>query len=81
MQSARHDFKSNNSLLPGLTALWYMTAEEVVKIGFEEPTRSMMMQMLLLAYSEAKHPEIRALFRMCPSSVIGKKPAINNSSL
>ena len=80
VEPAQHDFKPNNSFLPGLTALWYMTAEEVVKIGFEEPTRSMMMKMLLSAYSEAKNPEIRAMFRMCPSSVISKKPAVNSSS-
>jgi SAM-dependent methyltransferase len=74
VQSARHDFHPRNTLLPGLTALWYMTAEEVVKIGFEEPTRSTMTQMLLAAHKETKGHKIRAMFRMCPSSVVGRKP-------
>jgi len=52
----------------------------VVKIGFKEPIRFMMMKMLLLVYSKAKNPEIKAMFRICPSSVISKKPAVNSSS-
>ncbi|KAK5659856.1 hypothetical protein OQA88_13319 [Cercophora sp. LCS_1] len=79
VQSIRQDFQPSNFLLPGLTALWYMTAEEVVKVGFEEPTRSMMMKMILSAHAETKSLDIRAMFRMCPSSVMGKKPAATSS--
>ncbi|KAK1833724.1 S-adenosyl-L-methionine-dependent methyltransferase [Podospora conica] len=73
VDSVRQDFRPSNTLLPGLTALWFMTAEEVVKIGFEDPTQSMMLRMLMAAHGETKSAGIRAMLRMCPSSVTGKK--------
>jgi len=76
VQADREEYaRPNNHLLPGLTSLWYLTAEEVVKIGFEEPTKSMFLQALMAAYAETRDEEIRAMFRMCPTSAIGQKPS------
>ncbi|KAK0629351.1 S-adenosyl-L-methionine-dependent methyltransferase [Bombardia bombarda] len=73
--AARHDFEPRNDLLPGLTLMWYLTADEVVRFGFEEPTKSMFLDALSAAYAETRDDSIRAMFKLCPSSVIGKKPA------
>ncbi len=54
--------------------IWYLTAEEMVQFGFEEPTKSAFMQALAAAYAETKDTQIRAMFKLCPSSVVGKKP-------
>jgi len=56
-----------------------------VRAGFEEPTKSMFLQALAAAYAETKDPGIRAMFRMRPTSVVGRKaklvPNIGNSGL
>lgn len=76
VQTAREVFdQPNNHLLPGFTSLWYLTSEEIVKIGFEEPTRSMFLEALMAAYAETKDKEVRAMFRMKPTTSIGKKPS------
>lgn len=44
-----------------------------MRAGFEEPTKSMFLQALAAAYAETKDPGIRAMFRMRPTSVVGRK--------
>ncbi|KAK3395165.1 hypothetical protein B0H63DRAFT_462758 [Podospora didyma] len=73
LEATRHDFMPPNYLLPGLTLMWYLTADEVVRFGFEEPTKSQFMAALDAAYAETRDKSIAALFRTYPSSVIGKK--------
>lgn len=59
--------------IPGCTMMWYLTADEVVRFGFEEPTRSVLSEALMAAYAETRDESIRAMFKTSPSSVIGKK--------
>lgn len=63
--------------LPALTMLWFLTGDELVRFGYEEPTKSLFLDALAGAFCEYKDPSIQAMFKTAASSVIGKKP--NNS--
>ncbi|KAK3342012.1 hypothetical protein B0T25DRAFT_357112 [Lasiosphaeria hispida] len=76
LEAGRHDFIPPSHLLPQLTSLWYMTADEIIQCGFEEPTRSALMEALAGAYAETRDKAIGAMFKTCPSSNIGQKPNI-----
>jgi hypothetical protein len=63
------------SLVPGFNLMWYLTADEVVQSGYEEPTKSILNNLLQGVYSETKDRDISVMFKPSPAMSIGKKPA------
>ncbi|KAK3326662.1 hypothetical protein B0H66DRAFT_551472 [Apodospora peruviana] len=74
LEAARHDSEPPDYLLPGCTMMWYLTADEVVRFGFDEPTKSAFLDALMVAYAETRDKSITAMFKTCSMSVVGKKP-------
>ena len=74
VEAKHHKFEPRNDQLPAITMMWYLTADEVVRFGYEEPTKSLFLEALAGAYEETRDKSISAMFKMCVSSVLGKKP-------
>jgi len=74
-EATRFKYEPRDDQLPGLTMLWYLTGDELVRFGYEEPTKSLFLDALAGAFGETRDPSISAMFKTATSSSIGKKPS------
>jgi hypothetical protein len=75
INNSRQVFDPRPDLVPGYTIMWYLIADEVVRSGFEEPTRSVLHQLIQGAYSETRDKSLSFMFKPSPAMTIGKKPS------
>ncbi|KAK4445612.1 hypothetical protein QBC34DRAFT_441631 [Podospora aff. communis PSN243] len=74
-EATQFKFEPRDDQLPACTMLWFLTGDEIVRFGYEEPTKSLFLEALGGAFNETRDASIRAMFKTATSSVVGKKPA------